>query len=259
MSFASIMRRFTRLALHLVPGFLVIGLVSFGGLCVAQEVEVDAPGGSGGSGSVVAPSAWLVLINTIRERVDLKLYGFYIGELEVPCVQLDVTTRVTNFLLVTPSYMYYDIPASGLNELAEVPVYTDSYDEHQFRIDGTLVFPVRRFEFSVRNMFVRRFRTAPTPDSNRYRGRVGFVYNLPVGAQTEQEPGIYRGRIWRLFATYEAYCDIHNGGWNKDRVWVGVTLPLLKRVSFQPSYMWEGSEGLKDVNYLLLGVIINTG
>ena len=30
-----------------------------------------------------------------------------------------------------------------------------------------------------------------------------------------------------------------DGGWNRERMWTGVTLPLNKRVSFQPSYMWE--------------------
>jgi hypothetical protein len=47
------MQGFTRFALHFVPSFLVICLVSFGGPCVAQEVEAPA---AGGSGSVFAPS-----------------------------------------------------------------------------------------------------------------------------------------------------------------------------------------------------------
>jgi hypothetical protein len=41
----------------------------------------------------------------------------------------------------------------------------------------------------------------------------------------------------------------HGSGWTKNRVWTGVTVPIAKHVSFQPSYMWEGTNGLKDVNY----------
>ena len=119
------MRGFTKFALHLVPGVLVIGLVSFGRPCAAQEV--DAPDGRGGSGSVVAPSAWLELIAPLQQRVALKLYGFYIGDLKTPVAQADVTIRATKFLTITPSYMYYTVPASGLNELAPEPAgFNDS-------------------------------------------------------------------------------------------------------------------------------------
>ena len=132
--------------------------------------NVDAPTAAcrtdagDGRGSVFAPSAWLVLITPVQKRIALKLYGFYIGELDVPVAQVDVPIRTTKFLTITPSYMYYSVPASGLNKLAPQPAgFTDSYEEHQFRIDGTVAFSVRKFEISVRNMYVRRFR----PDSSR--------------------------------------------------------------------------------------------
>jgi AhpC/TSA family len=44
MTFMSVMRG-TRFALYLMRNFLVIALACFGGLCIAQEQEVDAPGG----------------------------------------------------------------------------------------------------------------------------------------------------------------------------------------------------------------------
>jgi adenylate cyclase len=31
-----------------------------------------------------------------------------------------------------------------------------------------------------------------------------------------------------------------------------------KHVSFQPSYMWEGTEGIKDLNYIMFGLIFST-
>src|SRR4026209_2782652 len=103
------MRGLTRLVPRLVPGLLVIGLVSFGRPCAAQEV--DAPDGRGGSGSVVAPSPWLGLITPVQKQIALKLYGFYIGDLKTPVAQVDVTLRATKFLTITPSYMHYSVPA----------------------------------------------------------------------------------------------------------------------------------------------------
>jgi hypothetical protein len=240
------MRGFTKLALHLVPGLLVIGLVSFGRPCVAQEV--DAPDGRGGSGSVVAPSGWLEVIVPVHPRVTVKPYGFYIGDLKTPVAQVDVSIRATKFLTITPSYMYYSVPASGLNELAPEPAgFSDSYSESQFRIDGTVGFSLRKFNVSVRNMYVRRFRPGSVGDLNRYRGRLLVSHPLAV-----------LGRSWQPFASYETYYDEGGGGWDKDRIWTGVTLPLMKQVAFQPSYLWERSDGLKDVNYLLFGLIVST-
>jgi hypothetical protein len=240
------MRGFTKFAPHLVPGLLVLGLVSLGRPCVAQEV--DAPDGRGGSGSVVAPSAWLELIAPVQQRVALKLYGFYIGDLKTPVAQVDVSIRATRFLTITPSYMYYSVPASGLNELAPEPVgFSDSYSENQFRIDGTVGFSLRKFDISVRNMYVRRFRPGLADDLNRYRGRLLISRPLAV-----------LGRSWKPFASYETYYDGGGGGWDKDRIWTGVTLPLMKQVALQPSYLWERSDGVKDVNYLLLGLIVSS-
>jgi hypothetical protein len=220
-------------------------MVSLGRPCVAQEV--DAPSGSG-SGSVFAPSSWAMVNVPLQDRIGLKLSGFYIGELNVPVAQIDVPIRTAKFLTITPSYMYYSVPASGLNDLAPEPGgFSDSYGEHQFRIDGTVSFSVRKFEIAVRNMYVRRFRPAPADDSDRYRGRVTIAHPLAV-----------LGGTWKPFASYETYYDGGGGGWNKDRVWTGVTLPLMKQVSFQPSYMLEMSEGLNDVHYLLFGLIVST-
>jgi hypothetical protein len=244
------MQGFTRFGQHLVSSFLVIGLVSRGAPCAAQEV--DAPGATSGSGSVVAPSAYLELIIPLHPRITLKPYGFFIGDLKVPVGQVDVSIRATKFLTITPSYMYYSVPASGLNKLAPGPAgFTDSYHENQFRIDGTLGFSLRKFEISVRNMYVRRFRPTPLNDINRYRGRLLIAHPLAV-----------QGHTWKPFASWETYYDegptIRGGGWNRDRVWAGVTLPLMKQVSIQPSYLWERSDGIKNIHYLLFGLIIST-
>ena len=95
------MRGFTKFALQVVPTVLVLG-VFFGGRCIAQEVDV--PSGRG-SGAVVAPTGWTEFIAPVQQRIDLKFYGFYIGELKAPSAQFDATFRATKFLSITPSYL----------------------------------------------------------------------------------------------------------------------------------------------------------
>jgi Protein of unknown function (DUF2490) len=104
-------------------------------------------------------------------------------------------------------------------------------------------------------MYVRRFlptyvyagRSLPAKEINRYRNRIRVAYPLAV-----------KGHIWKPFVSYEAFYD-QGSGWTKNRVWTGVTVPLRKDVSFQPSYMWEGTQGIKDVKYLMFGLIFRAG
>jgi Protein of unknown function (DUF2490) len=251
------MWRFAKLARSLAVSALAAWVISVAAPCAAQEEGgVDAPtspntgdGPDTGNarGSLFAPSSWLVLSTPVQKQVALKLYGFYIGRLDVPVLQLDLPIRTTRFLTITPSYMRYSVPASGLDQLPSRPgSFTDSYAEQQFRIDGTVGFAVRKLEMSVRNMYVRRFRPAPATHMNRYRGRIAIAYPLPI-----------QGRIVKPFASYEAFHE-RVSGWNRRRLWSGVTLPVNKRVFVQPSYLWESSDGSRDIHYLLFGLIVNT-
>src|SRR5690242_2423699 len=149
-------RVLSRFAQYLAPYVLFACVIWMGMPCAAQEIDVPTNGRGGGS--VSAPSGWVELIAPVRQRVVLKLYGFYIGEVKAPSAQIDATIRVTKFLSITPSYLYYSVPASGLNDLANVSRgFTRNLEEHQFRIDGTVVFSFHKFEISERNMYVRRF------------------------------------------------------------------------------------------------------
>ena len=244
------MRGLTRFARYLVPGVLVVCLISLGVPCAAQEVDPPAvmPDVADRHSSLFAPSGWLMLAAPVQDRIALKLSGFYIGDLKVPVAQFDVPIRATKFLTITPSYMGYTVPPSGLNQITNQPGgFADTYEEHQFRIDGTFTFPIRKFEITARNMYVRRFIPTPADDSNRYRGRIAVAHPLAV-----------KGRIWKPFVSYETFYEWRNNEWNRERLWSGVTLPLQKHVSFQPSYMWERSDGSKDVHYLLLGLVVST-
>jgi hypothetical protein len=242
------MRGLTTCARYLLRSALVVCGMSLAAPCAAQEVDPPTlPATGEGRGALLAPSAWVVLNAPVQKQIGLKFSGFYIGELDTPVAQVDVPIRATNFLTITPSYMGYSVPASGLNKLPpQQGGFTDSYDEHQFRVDGTVAFAVRKLEISARNMYVRRFRPAPADDMNRYRGRIGIAHPLAVG-----------GHIWKPFASYETFYE-PKVGWNRERVWSGVTLPLNKQVFVQPSYMWETSDGSRDVHYVLLGLIVNT-
>ena len=79
------MRGLTRFARYLVPSALVVCLMSLAAPCAAQE-NVDpptvpaGPDAGDGRGSLFAPSAWLVLSTPVQKQIDLKLYGFYIGD-----------------------------------------------------------------------------------------------------------------------------------------------------------------------------------
>lgn len=245
---------FAKLSRSLMLGALVACVLSVGAPCAAQEDGVDPPtpphiGNTDDvRGSLFAPSAWFMLNTPVQKQVALKLYGFYIGNLDVPVLQFDLPIRTSKYLTITPSYMYYSVPASGLNKLTPQPGhFTDNYDEQQLRIDATVGFPIRKLEMSIRNMYVRRFRPAPANDSDRYRGRIAFAYPL-----------IVQGRALKPFASYETFYERSGAGWNRQRLWTGVTLPVNKRLSVQPSYLWERSDGGRDINYLLFGLIVNT-
>jgi len=243
------MRGLTRFARYLVASVLVISLLSVGAPCAAQEVEApaldDAPDGRG---SVFVPGGFLGLVTPAGDRASVNLYGFYYGAVDAPVAQVDIPIRTTRFLTITPSYLYYEVPPSGLDTASQHPAgFTDTFAENQVRIDATVKFVIRAFEISSRSMFVRRFR--PTDDINRYRQRIGIAHPFKVN-----------GQIWKPFATYEAFYERSNSGWNRDRVIAGVTLPLVKHVSFQPSYIWENNRvrGLRDFNYVQFGLIVNT-
>jgi hypothetical protein len=238
-----------RVARHLAPVFLVICLVSLSGLCFAEELEApDAPDVRDERGSVFALGGVLELDVPVQDRIGLKFYGFYFGVMKSPVAQVDVATRLTKFLTITPSYLYVAVPASGVNNIVEGPGgFTDTYEEHQFRVSATFRFSIHNFQIFDRNMYVRRFPSISN-DLNRYRQKILIAHPIEV-----------KGHIWNSYASYEAFHDWRpNGGWIRNRVGVGVTLPLAKHVSFQPWYFFDSTQGLKKVNLLLFGLIFST-
>ena len=231
------MRTFlTTLTRSLVPGVLALCVIAPATPAAAQERRhTDSTSGRWATDAVRSsrhqPGG---TVNTpIQKQIDLKLYGFYIGAMEVPVAQVDVPIRLTRFLTVTPSYMCYSVPASGLNKLPPQPAnFTDSYDEHQFRIDGTVAFAVRKFEISGRNMYVQAVSSdsrrrheplsrshldrASPPDSRPHLETVCLIRSLSMSAGAGGT-GIESGPVSRCHST--------------------------SACSLQPSYMWETSDG----------------
>ena len=252
------MRRLVRVMRRVVTSVLVIWLVSLAAPCAAQEqggldapAAPAAPDARDGSGPVFVPGGFVGLVTPVRDRIALNVYGFYYGEVAVPVAQVDVPIRMAKFLTITPSYLYYEVPPSGLVKASAYPArFADTLEENQFRVDGTLKFSLRKLEISERNMYVRRF--LQTGDIDRYRQKIAIAHPLMVD-----------GHIWKPFASFEAFYDRGNGGngrWTRNRVMAGATVPLLKHVSFQPSYIRDNYRvrGLRDVNYLQFGLIVNT-
>ena len=245
------MRRLTTFARYLAPGVLVVCVMSAGAPCAAQE-NADAPtlpaapGAGDGRGTLFAPSGWAVLSVPVQKQIDLKLYGFYIGDLEVP----GRTSGPADSAGEVPDGDSQLYGLLGSRKRAQRARAAAGGIHRQ--LQGAPV-PNRR-DRGVRRSQVRDLRSqhvcpavsCSRDDTNRYRGRIAIAHPLAV-----------RGRIWKPFASYETFYE-QTAGWNRERIWTGVTLPLNKRVFVQPSYMWETSEGSRSVDYLLVGLIVNT-
>ena len=107
------MRGLTTFAQYLGRSALVVCVISLAAACAAQEVDPPTPPDAGdGEGSLLAPSAWVVLSAPVQKPIGLKFSGFYIGELDTPVAQVDVPIRMAKFLTVTPSYMGNSVPAT---------------------------------------------------------------------------------------------------------------------------------------------------
>ena len=243
------MKGFPKFGAHLVPGLLVIGLALLGRPCVAQEVE--GPGaGLRNTGSVFAPAGYVGFVAPIRDRLGVRLYGWYIGELKAPGVTAEFPIRATSFLTITPGYQYMEMSPGGIDNYVVQPLgLSETYKENQFRVDGTFKFSLSKLEITDRNMYVRRFRPAWVgADVNRYRNRVGIARPLAV-----------HGYPFKPFASFESFFDEGHSGSTKNRVWVGLNLPLEKQVVFQPGYVWENNrvQGIRDVNYLMFALIVS--
>jgi hypothetical protein len=216
----------------------LVSLVSVG---VAQEVE----GNGKSSGGIFSPADYLEIITPVTRRVSVSTYGFYLGNVHTSVALLEVPTTLQKHFVVTPGYLFVNVPPGGLMLLTNQTA-NQSYHEHQFRFAGTVLTSWHGFTLSDRNMYVRRF--TPTSQINRYRNKIYVGHPLSLGA--------YRVNS---FVFEEVYHDFVPGKWLR-RNWVvaAVDMPINRHLTFQPSYIRQDDQYLRSVNFLGMALIIRT-
>lgn len=216
-------------------------LLSFVSVGVAQEVE--GPGKS--SGAIFSPADYLQIITPVTKRVTVSTYGFYLGNLRTSIALLEVPVTLQKHFVVTPSYLFVNVPPVGLSLLTNQTA-NQSYHENQFRVAGTLLTSWHGCTLSDRIMYVRR--STPTSEINRYRNKIYVSHPLSLGSY-KVNPFVFE----------EVYHDFVPGKWLR-RNWVvaAIDMPINRHLTFQPSYIRQDDQYLRSVNFLGLAIIIRT-
>lgn len=210
---------------------------------IAQEVE--GSGSESRESTVFSNAGYVELITPLTSRVSVNTYGFYLGNLGASIALAEVPITVQKHLVLTPSYLFVNVPPSGLSLLTTKPAYR-TYREDQFRIAATIVVTWHGFLFSDRNMYLRRF--TPFGDFNRYRNRVYVSHPVKI-ERYKMTP----------FGFYEVYHDFQQGPWPR-RSWyvAAVDMPITRHLTFQPSYIRQDDQYLRSINFLGTALLIRT-
>lgn len=165
-------------------------LLSFVSVGVAQEVE----GNGKSSGAIFSPADYLQIITPVTKRVTVSTYGFYLGNLRTSIALLEVPITLQKHFVVTPSYLFVNVPPVGLSLLTN--------------------------QTANCNMYVRRFR--PTSEINRYRNKIYVSHPLSLGSY-KVNPFVFE----------EVYHDFVPGKWLR-RNWVvaAIDMPINRHLTF---------------------------
>src|SRR6516164_8953003 len=208
--------------------------------------EVEGSGSEISDSSVFSNAGYVELITPLTSKVSVNTYGFYLGNLGVSIALAEVPITVQKHLVLTPSYLYVNVPPSGLSLLTTKPAYK-TYRENQFRIAATFLTTWHRFLLSDRNMYVRRF--TPFGDFDRYRNRVYVSHPVTI-ERYKMTPFIF----------YEVYHDFQQGPWPR-RSWyvAAVAMPITRHPTIQPSYIRQDDQYLRSINFVGTALLIRTG
>lgn len=235
------------IAPRLLWNFRKIGLCSFLVIFAMPSLSAQEVEGNGkGTGALFSPADYMEISTPLTPRVSANVYGFYLGNVQARIALVEVPTRLSKHLAVTPSYLFIEVPANGLALLTQES-QNAGYREHQFRFSATLSTSWHHFKFAERNMYARRF--TPTGDVDRYRNKVFVGREISVGN--------YR---CSPFVFDEIYHDFAPGHWLR-RNWVvaGVDLPANRYLTLQVSYIRQDDQYLRSVNFLGLAALVRTG
>ena len=141
--------------------FILLCLLSLIRVAVAQEVE----GNGKSSGAIFSPADYIEITTPITTRVTVNTYGFYEGNVHTSIALLEVPVIVQKHFVVTPGYMFVNVPPAGLSLLTNRTA-NQSYHENQVRFAATAQTAWHGFVFSDRNMYVRR-QSLPQQDLRR--------------------------------------------------------------------------------------------
>jgi hypothetical protein len=185
--------------------------------CAAQEVEASGKSGS----AVFLPADYLEISVPLTNRITVNSYGFYLGNVGAGIALLEAPLAVQKHFTLTPSYLFVNVPPSGLSLLTGAPASV-SYRENQFQLAGSIVTTFRHFTISDRNMYVRRF--TPTGGVNRYRNKIYLSHSFSFGSYKVNP-----------FFFDEAYHDFLPGKWlRRNWVVVAMDMPMNRYLTFQP-------------------------
>src|SRR5215467_407177 len=88
-------------------------LLSLAGLGIGQEVE----GNGKSSGAIFSPADYLEITTPVTSRVTVNTYEFYLGNLRTSIALLEVPTTLQKHFMITPGYLFVNVPPSGLSLL----------------------------------------------------------------------------------------------------------------------------------------------
>ena len=83
----------------------------------ATGQEVEGSGSETSEGAVFSNADYVELIAPLTSKVGVNTYGFYLGNLGVNIALAEVPIALQKHLLLTPSYLYVNVPPSGLSLL----------------------------------------------------------------------------------------------------------------------------------------------
>jgi hypothetical protein len=171
----------------------------------------------------------------VTKQVDFTFYStFRIGRdithLVDRRVGVGFSFKAGKYLTLTPSYL----------NIVMRPFERVKVNENRLTFAATVRIPLRKFSFSDRNQFERRFRLI---NSTRYRNRLQVEHPIKIGKATMQ-----------VFASDEVFYDWSVNNWVRNRFAVGVIRKFNENFTADVYYMRQNDGRSRPGNLHIIGV-----